>query len=150
MVVGVAISLMVSVDVKQHWTWRGTLYLRAAVYRRWQRPPKGLGTDKTERNIAPNMYVIMRRVRPGSKNNNNNNQKTHNSVLIQTISVLFVLMLAMWAVMKETPDLIWVLSYRLTAIWAPTNICPLSLFLTGRKFVRRTYFGQFDELWFVC
>ena len=26
---------------------RGTLYLRAAVHRRGQRPPKGLGTDKT-------------------------------------------------------------------------------------------------------
>ena len=25
----------------------------------------------------------------------------------------------------------------------------LSLFLTGRMFVLRTYFGQFDELWFV-
>ena len=27
--------------------------------------------------------------------------------------------------------------------------CPLSPFLTGRMFVRRAYFGQFDELWFV-
>ena len=28
-------------------------------------------------------------------------------------------------------------------------LCMLSPFLTGRMFVRRTYFGQFDELWFV-
>ena len=27
--------------------WRGALYLRAAVHRRCQRPPKGLGTKKT-------------------------------------------------------------------------------------------------------
>ena len=27
--------------------WRGTLYLHAAVHRRGQHPPKGLGTDKT-------------------------------------------------------------------------------------------------------
>ena len=27
--------------------WKGTLYLRAAVQRRGQRPPKSLGTDKT-------------------------------------------------------------------------------------------------------
>ena len=27
--------------------WRGTLYLRAAVHRRGQRPPKGSGSDKT-------------------------------------------------------------------------------------------------------
>ena len=27
--------------------WRGTLYLRAAVRRRWQRPPKAFGTSKT-------------------------------------------------------------------------------------------------------
>ena len=31
---------------------RGTLYLRAAVRRRGQRPPKSLGTDKTGSNIA--------------------------------------------------------------------------------------------------
>ena len=27
--------------------WRGTLYLRAAVHWRWQRPPKAFGTNKT-------------------------------------------------------------------------------------------------------
>ena len=38
--------------------WRGTLYLRAAVYRRGQRPPKGLGTNHTPsivfRHLPPN------------------------------------------------------------------------------------------------
>ena len=34
--------------------------------------------------------------------------------------------------------------YRLRS--EPTGLKP---FLTGRMFVRRTYFGQFDELWFV-
>ena len=35
--------------LRQNWLrhWRGTLYLRAAVHWRSQRPPKGLGTDKT-------------------------------------------------------------------------------------------------------
>ena len=33
--------------------WRGTLYLRAAVHWRGQRPPKGSGTDKTGSNLAP-------------------------------------------------------------------------------------------------
>ena len=33
--------------------WRGTLYLRAAVHRHGQRPPKGLGTDETGSNLAP-------------------------------------------------------------------------------------------------
>ena len=33
--------------------WRGTLYLRAAVQRCGQCPPKGLGTNRTGSNLAP-------------------------------------------------------------------------------------------------
>ena len=43
----------------------GTLYLRAAIHRRCQRPPKGLGTNKTvEASWRQSTHVIMRRVRP--------------------------------------------------------------------------------------
>ena len=40
--------------------WRGTLYLRAAVHRRGQRPPKGLGTNKTAEatSVAPSPSLI--------------------------------------------------------------------------------------------
>ena len=43
----------------------GTLYLRAAVQRRCQRPPKGLGTSKTvDAAQRRSMHVNMRRVHP--------------------------------------------------------------------------------------
>ena len=38
---------------------KGTLYLRAAVHRRGQRPPKGCGS-----NLAPGTHVNMRRIHP--------------------------------------------------------------------------------------
>ena len=45
---------------------RGTLYLRAAVHRRSQRPPKGWDTNKTvEATKRPSTHVNMRRVRSG-------------------------------------------------------------------------------------
>ena len=44
----------------------GILYLRAAVHRRGQRPPKGSGTDKTvEATNLPSTHVNMRRIHPG-------------------------------------------------------------------------------------
>ena len=36
-----------------------------------------------------------------------------------------------------------------SALRSQKRDCCLSPFLTGRMFVRRTYFGHFDELWFV-
>jgi len=46
--------------------WRR--YLRSAVHRRHQRPPKGLATNKTvEATQRPSTYVNMRRVCPGYK-----------------------------------------------------------------------------------
>ena len=70
----------------QNWLrhWRGTLYLRAAVHRRCQRPRKGLGTKKTGSNISP-----------GKKR-----KKKKRCISIQMILVLFVLC----AVIKETLD----------------------------------------------
>ena len=48
--------------------WRGTLYLRAAVHRRGQRPPKVLGTDMTaEAAYRPSTHANMRRIHPGLK-----------------------------------------------------------------------------------
>ena len=45
--------------------WRGTLYLRAAVHRCGQHPPKGLGTDKTVvATLRPSTHVNMRRIHP--------------------------------------------------------------------------------------
>ena len=42
------------------------LYIRAAVHRRGQRPPKGLGTDKTvEATKRPDTHVNTRRIHPG-------------------------------------------------------------------------------------
>ena len=48
--------------------WRGTFYLRAAVQRRGQRPPKGSGTDigKTvEATWRPSTHENVRRIHPG-------------------------------------------------------------------------------------
>ena len=46
----------------------GTLYLRAAVQRRGQRPPKGSGTNMTvEATQRQSTHVNMRRVHPGYK-----------------------------------------------------------------------------------
>ena len=75
------------------------LYLCAGVHRRCQRLPKGLGTtDKTVKATQlPSTHVNMRRVRPGTQ---------VSSVSIKTILVLFVTAKAMWAVIKETPDII--------------------------------------------
>ena len=45
---------------------------------------------------------------------------------MQTILVLFVVVWAAWAVIKDSPDIIWVVCYKLAAIWAPTKSCPLA------------------------
>ena len=54
--------------LRQNWFryWRGTAYLRAAVHRRSQRPPKGFGTNKTvEATQRRSMHVNMGRARLG-------------------------------------------------------------------------------------
>ena len=55
----------------QNWLrhWRGTLYLRAAVHRRCQGPPNGLGTNNTDKTVEEayrrSTRVNTRRVRYG-------------------------------------------------------------------------------------
>ena len=45
---------------------KGHLYLRAAVHRRGQHPPKSFGTDKTlEATKRPSTHVNMRHIHPG-------------------------------------------------------------------------------------
>jgi len=67
---------------------KGTLYLRAAVHRRGQRPPKGSGTDKTvEANLAPKHARKHETHPPRVKKI----EEKKSSVSIQTILVLFEL-----------------------------------------------------------
>ena len=56
----------------------------------------------------------MRVVRPGYK-------KKISSISIQTILILFMLVYALWTVTKETSPIIWVVFYKLTALWEPTH-----------------------------
>ena len=65
--------------------WRGTLYLRAAVHRRGQRPPKGLGTNDCESSLGPKHPRKHETHLPRVK------KRKKSSVSIETIVVLFVL-----------------------------------------------------------
>ena len=74
----------------------GILYLRAAVRRRGQRPPKGSGTNMTvEATQRQNTHVNMRRIHTGQKEEEKKKKKKKkkekSSVSIQMIVVLFVL-----------------------------------------------------------
>ena len=98
--------------------WRGTLYLRAAVHRRGQRSPKGLGTDWYDCgcNLAPkharkhesHLPRVKKEFRLGSNDSG------------------FI-----WAggsniVIKQTSDIIWVVCNKLSTVWAPTKDCSLA------------------------
>ena len=76
--------------------WRGTLYLRAAVHRRGQRLPKGLGTNMTVEaiNLAPK-HARKQEAHPPRV-------KKKSSVSIQTILVLFELAQTSWSCSSKT------------------------------------------------
>ena len=62
--------------------WRGTLRVPAAAHQRYQRPPKGLGANKTvEAPEHQSTRVNMRRIHPGWQ------KKKKSSILIQRILV---------------------------------------------------------------
>ena len=77
------------------------VYLRAAVHRRSQRPPKGLVVCGSS--IAPKHPCKHETHVPWAINKYIYNYK---SFSIQTILVSFVLAEAMWSVIKETSDII--------------------------------------------
>ena len=86
--------------------WRGVPHLHAAIHLRCQHALKGLGTNKTvEATWRRSTHINIRRVCPSN-------------ISFQTL-VLFVMAYAVWAVMKEMPDMIQVTCYKHTAVWAP-------------------------------
>ena len=52
--------------------------------------------------------------------------KKKSSVSIQTIVVLFVLVLSFLVAIKDMPCFIWVVCNKLTTVWAPTKNCLLA------------------------
>ena len=52
--------------------------------------------------------------------------KKRSSVSIQTILVLSELAEATWSFIKQTSDIIWVVCYKLTAVWASSKNCSLT------------------------
>ena len=93
--------------------WVGILYLRTPVHRRCQHPPKGLGTQW---NYGSNIAAKHARKHEARPLRIKRNEK-ESSVSIQTILVLFVLVEATLAVIKETPDVIWVIIIMITIMY---------------------------------
>ena len=70
-------------------------------------------------------------------------ERTHN--LISSAKIIYFI----WKIILSsfTTTIIYKIIFTNLQIQFPKSV--LSPFLTGRMFVNRTYFGHFDELWFI-
>ena len=113
-------------------------YLCTAGHKCWRWPPKGLSTDKTGSNVA-SKYAHKHEAQPPRVKKNQchldsnnfgcicagvNNVGSYKRNVWYNLSCL--LQTNCWAVIKEMSDIIWVVHYKWTAIWAPRKNCLLA------------------------